>query len=332
MNRRDFLKAAAATAAGAFLAKGAAGDLVALGREPNTGNRNGSSVVYLTKDISPRGLMNIYSALGRKMNGRVAVKLSMGEPGGRHYLNPNLIKGLVQSVNGTVVDGNTAYGGRRGTVQAHMQTARDHGFTAIAPVDILDADGEAALPVSGGGWLREAWVGTHFHNYDSILVLSHFKGHAMAGFGGALKNIAIGIASPKGKCLIHTAGNSTTSIMDGPGKVEDFQESMAEAAEGMIRAKGPQNMLYINVMNNLSIDCDCDFNPSAPELPDIGILASIDPVAVDKACVDLIYASDRGRSESLRRRMEGQKGAQILTHAERLNVGRQQYTLVSMDG
>lgn len=332
MNRRDFLRAAAATAAGAFFARGITGKLMAYGQEdaPKTAGAN-PPVVYMTRDISPKGLMAAYKALNREMAAKVAIKLSMGEPGGHYYLAPGLIKELVHAVNGTFVDGNTAYGGKRSTVEAHMQTARDHGFAAVAAVDILDADGETALPIVGGKHLREVRVDSHFRNYGSILVLSHFKGHMMGGFGGALKNIAIGIASPAGKCLVHTAGNSATSIMDGPEKVEDFQEAMAESAEGMIRAMGPENMAYINVMNNLSIDCDCDSSPAAPELPDIGILSSLDPVAVDKACVDLIYAADPKKSASLRERMESRKSSYILAHGERLGIGRRSYSLVDLD-
>lgn len=331
MNRREFLKTVAATAAGLMLTNGFAKGLAAYGREDTMNTTGKNPTVYMTTDISPKGLMAMYQTLGQEVGGRVAVKLSMGEPGGHYFLNPNLIKDLVHAVKGTFVDGNTAYGGKRSTVANHMRTARDHGFAAVADVDILDSEGEIRLPVSGGKHLAEVRVGSHFKNYDSVLVLSHFKGHLMAGFGGALKNIAIGMASPAGKCLIHTAGKSETSIMDGPEKVEDFQESMAEAAQGMIGAMGTENMVYINVMNNLSIDCDCDSNPSAPELPDIGILASLDPVAVDKACVDLIYSADPEKSASLRKRMESRKGIRILSHAEELGVGRQQYDLVSID-
>lgn len=334
MNRRDFLKTAAFAAAGAFLAKGLPGKLMAFGGDAGAqpGGGDAAPAVYMTRDISPAGLMSAYKALGHGVAGKVAVKLSMGEPGGHHYLAPGLIKELVNSLNGTFVDANTAYDGKRSTVEDHMQAARDHGFLAVAPVDILDAEGEIRLPIRGGKHLKDVRVGAHFSDYDSILVLSHFKGHAMAGFGGALKNIAIGIASRTGKCLVHTAGNSETSPFDGPEKQEDFIESMAEAAEGMIRAMKPQNMVYINVLNNLSIDCDCASNPSKPEIRDIGILASLDPVAVDKASVDLIYAADPAESASLRQRMEDKKGALILEHAEKLGIGSRRYNLVSLDG
>ncbi len=331
MDRREFLKTAAAAAAGAFIAKSLTGGLSALAGEAGAGASSSAiPIVYMTRDISPAGLSMAYNALGRAATGKVAIKLSMGEPGGHNYLAPQLIKDLVQSVDGTFIDSNTAYGGRRDSVESHLKTARDHGFAAVAPVDILDAGGEMRLPVRGGIHLREVRVGSHFANYDSFLVLSHFKGHAMAGFGGALKNIAIGIASRSGKCLVHTAGNSETNPFDGPEKQEHFLESMAEAAEGMIRAAGGR-MLYVNVMNRLSIDCDCASHPAEPEMADIGILASLDPVALDRASIDLVYAADDRESASLRRRMEEKKGAHILTHAEKLGIGSQRYTLKNLD-
>ncbi len=242
-----------------------------------------------------------------------------------------MIKDLVQSVNGTFIDSNTGYNGKRSTVADHTQAAKDHGFAAVAPVDILDAEGEVMLPISGGTHLKEVSVGSHLKNYDSILVLSHFKGHGMAGFGGALKNISIGMATPTGKAVIHSAGRSTTDVFADPGKQENFIEAMAEASAGMIRDKGPENMLYINVLNNLSVDCDCNSNPAKPEIHDIGILGSLDPVALDKASVDLIYQADDKDSASLRARIEEKKGVQILAHGEKMGIGRQQYDLVSLD-
>lgn len=287
--------------------------------------------VYMTTDISPAGLQKVYAALGQVPTGKVAVKLSVGEPGNNYHLAPELIKDLVQSVNGTFIDSNTAYGGGRSTTEGHLKAAADHGFTAVAPMDVLDAEGEIALPVSGGTHLREVLVGSHFNNYDSILVLSHFKGHAMGGFGGALKNISIGIASATGKSLVHTAGRDATNAFASPGQPDNFPESMAEAAKGMITAMGPENMLYISVMNNLSVDCDCAANPAAPEMHDIGILGSLDPVALDKACVDLVYAADDKESAALRERMESKNGAHILVHAENIGIGSQAYELVMLD-
>lgn len=288
--------------------------------------------VYMTKDISPAGLKKVYEALGRPAQGeKVAVKLTVGEPGGHHYLDPGLVKELVQSVKGTFVDGNTAYGGRRAATSDHLKAAEDHGFLAVAPMDILDAEGEVRLPIEGGTHLKEVRVGSHFKDYDFLLVLTHFKGHAMAGFGGSLKNISIGIASPAGKALVHTAGRSETNAFVSPGQQEYFQEAMAEAAKGMIEAMGRDKVLYINVMNNLSIDCDCSANPAKPEIHDIGILASLDPVALDKAGLDLIYQADDKDSASLRQRIENQKGPHILIHAEKIGLGSQAYDLVSLD-
>jgi uncharacterized Fe-S center protein len=283
----------------------------------------------MTQSITSAGLMAAYNALERKVSGKVAVKISTGEPGGHNFLSPDLIKDLVQSVNGTIVECNTAYQGRRSSTASHKQAAAQHGFTAIADVDIMDEQGSVSLPVTGGRRLTENFVGSHFANYDSFLVLSHFKGHAMAGFGGALKNISIGIASAEGKCWIHTGGLSRTSPWGGEQTA--FLESMAEASESVI-SNLDGKILYVNVMNNLSIDCDCDSNPSTPELDDIGILASTDPVALDKACVDLIYAADARQSASLRRRIESQRGTVVLTHAESLGLGSQQYEIVNIDG
>jgi uncharacterized Fe-S center protein len=285
--------------------------------------------VYMTTDISPAGLAAMYDALGRKLNGKVAVKISTGEPGGHHFLDPNLIKGLVQSVNGAIVESNTAYGGRRASTALHKLVAQEHGFTAIAPVDILDEDGSLSLPVAGGKNLKENFVGAHFANYDSYLVLSHFKGHAMGGFGGAIKNISIGIASTEGKAWIHSGGKSKTNAFGG-SKQDPFLESMAEAAGAVMNSLG-ENIVYISVMNHLSVDCDCSSNPAPPEMDDIGILASLDPVALDRACVDQVYASDTTRSASLRQRIETRNGMHTLDHAEALGLGSQQYELVMVN-
>jgi uncharacterized Fe-S center protein len=294
------------------------------GDQARTGDR---ARVYMTRDISPAGLTAAYAALERALPGKVAVKLSTGEPGGHHFLDPALIKDLVQSVRGTIVESNTAYGGRRAATAMHKQVAKDHGFTAIAAVDILDEDGSLPLPVKKGRNLRENFVGSHFTNYDSYLVLSHFKGHAMAGFGGALKNISIGIASSEGKSWIHSGGKSRTGLR---GDRDAFLESMAEAAGAVMDHLG-ERIVYINVMNHLSVDCDCSSNPAPPELDDIGILASLDPVALDKACLDLIYSSDTRRSASLRQRIESRNGMLTPSHAEALGLGSQRYELVMID-
>ena len=283
--------------------------------------------VYFTKSITPAGLMAVYKAVNKPLTGKVAVKLSTGEPGGNNFLDPNLIKELVHSVNGTIVECNTAYGGGRATTAAHMRAAKDHGFTAIAKVDIMDAEGSISLPVKNGKHLKEDFVGAHFKNYDSYLVLSHFKGHAMGGFGGALKNISIGIGSSEGKSWIHSAGKTRSGF--SAAKQEDFLESMAEASEAVITALGGR-LVYVSVMNKLSVDCDCDSSPEEPKMADVGILASADPVALDRACVDLVYASKDPGKKHLIERIESRKGTVTLDHAEKLGIGSQKYKLVEV--
>lgn len=291
--------------------------------EPGQGEK---PVVYMTRAITPKGLMAVYDAMGRDMKGKVAVKLSMGEPGGHNYLSPDLIKDLVARVDGTIVDSNTAYGGQRASTALHLQVAEDHGFAAIAPIDILDGEGTMDLPVAAGKHLTKDIVGAGLADYDSMLVLSHFKGHAMGGFGGALKNISIGVASQNGKLLIHSGGASDSSWSGGTQ--DDFLESMAEAAKA-VSDYMEGNMVYINVMNNLSVDCDCDSNPAQPDMHDIGILASTDPVALDQACVDLVYAAEDGAS--LIQRIESRNGILTVAHAQEIGLGTREYTLVSLD-
>ncbi len=289
------------------------------------------SKVYFIREITPENLVRIYDALERPATGRVAVKLSTGEPGGHHFLQPALIAQLVQKVNGTIVECNTAYGGGRAATADHLKAAEAHGFTAIASVDIMDADGEVALPVKNGTHLKEDIVGAHYLDYDFTMVLSHFKGHMMGGFGGALKNISIGIASSQGKAWIHSAGK-TTDIAKVWGDLppqDDFLESMAEAAEAIIDHCGDK-ILYISVANNLSVDCDCDSNPEEPKMGDIGILASLDPVALDQACVDLVYASEDPGKVHLIERMESRHGIHTLEHAEVLGLGSRTYELVEL--
>ena len=291
---------------------------------PDSKNR---AKVYMTQNISADGLMQIYAALDRKATGKVAVKVHSGEPGGHHFLQPDFIAPLVKEVNGAIVECNTAYGGSRSTTAAHQQVIEEHGFTAIASVDIMDAEGTMSIPIVGGRHLQEVVVGSHFANYDFVINLAHFKGHAMGGFGGVIKNMAIGIAASIGKSLIHTAGKATTGY--GPNTPRnDFLESMAEAAKGIADYMG-ENILYINVMNNLSVDCDCDDHPAAPKMADIGILASLDPVALDQACVDLVYAAPDG--EAMTQRIESRNGIHTLEHAAAIGFGTRQYELVSID-
>lgn len=293
--------------------------------DSNAAEVNGPAV-YMTADISSDGLLAIYAALNWTPGDKVAVKLSTGEPGS-NYLRADLIGPLVQSLDDpTIVECNTAYGGSRANTAMHYQVAEDHGYTAIADVDIMDENGSMTLPVEGGKKLTENYVGANFADYDSFLILSHFKGHAMAGFGGAIKNISIGIASAEGKCWIHSGGTSRTNAWGG--QQDAFLESMAEAGKSVVEALDGK-IVYINVMNRLSVDCDCDGNPAEPDMHDIGILASYDPVALDQACVDLIYAAEDGRS--LINRMESRNGLHILEHAEKIGLGSRTYQLVNID-
>ena len=335
LTRRTFVNALAATAATAVLAgcgtaePAPAPESVAPESSEPAATPVPSATVYLTRDISPAGLRRAFDALGFSPAGNVAVKLSTGEPGGHNFLSPNLIGELVRGLGATIVECNTAYGGVRGTTASHLQVAADHGFTAIADVDILDADGSMSLPVEGGAHLTEGLVGAHLASYDYVVSLAHFKGHAMGGFGGAIKNCSIGIASREGKMLIHSAGTSTTSW--GSPAQDDFLESMAEAAKAVSDHFGGVGgaMCYVNVMNRLSVDCDCDSHPAEPEMADIGILASLDPVALDRACVDLVYAAPDGAA--LVERIESRNGAHTLDHAEAIGLGSQTYELVDLD-
>ena len=278
-------------------------------------------IVYMTTDISSDGLLAIYEALGASPDGKIAVKLSTGEPPSSNYLRTDLIGGLVQSLDAAIVECNTAYGGSRSNAAMHYRVAEDHGYTAIADVDIMDENGSMTLTVEGGSNLTENYVGANFSNYDYFVILSHFKGHVMAGFGGAIKNISIGIASAEGKNNIHTAGRGG-SMWSAPQ--DPFLESMAEAGKSVVDALDG-NILYINVMNRLSVDCDCDGTPSEPDMHDIGILASFDPVALDQACVDLVYGAEDG--QSLINRIESRNGLHTLEHAEEIGLGRRTYEL-----
>lgn len=289
--------------------------------------------VYFIEEITPENLVRIYEALGRKAEGRVAVKVSTGEPGGHNFLQPTLIADLVHKVGGTIVECNTAYGGGRSDTENHLKAAADHGFTSIADVDIMDADGEVTLPVKGGRHLKEDFVGHNYLNYDFTVILSHFKGHAMGGFGGAIKNMSIGIASSKGKAWIHSAGktkNQNEVWGDLPAQ-DDFLESMAEAAKAVADHCGDK-ILYISVANNLSVDCDCDSSPEDPKMGDIGILASLDPVALDKACVDMVRASKDHGKIHLIERIDSRHGMHTLDYGEKIGLGSQEYRLVRLDG
>ena len=288
-------------------------------------NSQESPVVYFTDDISPEGLVAVYEALGWTPTGKVAVKLSTGEPPASNYLDPALIKDLVQSLDATIVECNTAYGGMRAATAEHYQVAEDHGFTQIADFQILDEDGNMEIPVNGDNRLTGDLVGAAFDDYDSYVILSHFKGHAMAGYGGAIKNSSIGLASSRGKVRIHSGGTSDTRWHDELHT--EFLECMAEANKGVADYLGDR-IIYINVLNRISIDCDCDGHPAEPDIHDIGIVASFDPVAADQACIDLVW--DAEGSESLRDRINELDGLHTLEYAEQIGLGSRIYQLVNI--
>ena len=287
--------------------------------------------VYFTKEITPESLVKIYEALGVEATGKVGVKISTGEAGGHNYLKPELIKTLVNKLNANILECNTAYAGKRNTTEAHLQSIHDHGFDAIATVDLMDKDGEIEIPANGKH-LDVDIVGKTIANYDYIINLAHFKGHAMGGFGGVIKNQSIGIASSNGKAYIHTAGatRNPNELWNNLPEQNAFLESMAEAAKAVSDYMNG-HILYIDVMNNLSVDCDCDANPEDPCMKDIGILASLDPVAVDQACIDKIWEStDPGRDHFIER-VERQNGRHILPYAESIGLGNREYELVEID-
>ena len=314
------------TTAGSIVTNG--GTEIALQNLTYATTDTSASQVYFISDITPEALIQAYDALNWTPTGKVGVKLSTGEPPASNYLDPNLIKDLVQQVNGTIVECNTAYGGSRASTAAHYQVAEDHGFTAIADFQLLDENGSMTLPVNGGTRLTENYVGAAFADYDSYLVLSHFKGHAMAGFGGAIKNISIGFGSGEtGKSNIHTGGAGGS--MWGADQ-DSFLEAMGDAGKSVSDYLGNgERIVYVSVMNRLSVDCDCDGNPSEPDMHDIGILASTDPVALDQACIDLVYAAPE--SESLQERIESRNGIHTLENAESIGLGSRSYQLMDLD-
>ncbi len=305
-----------------------------------TNNSSAESVVYFTKDITSASLLKIYKRLGKELKGNIAIKLHFGEAGNPNKLNPALLKGLIDDTDATLIDANTAYGGSRGATARHLQTAKDHGFTKYAEVKIIDADGEIKLPVVGGRRITEAVLGKGYNDYDSIISVAHFKGHSMAGFGGTLKNLAVGMASGKtGKKKIHARENSVistedvianmTELLNNPALSNEFLEKVVEYNKAIIDDKG-DSMLYINILNNLSVDCDCYGRSAAhPTMADIGILASTDPVALEQASLDMVYKAPD--NQHLVERIESRGGAYAVDYAEAIGLGRKKYKLVSID-
>lgn len=313
--------------------------LCSCGNTTRKTEENSLPKVYMTSDISADGLVKVYEALGVKPEGKVAVKISTGEPGGHNFLQPALIKNLVQKVNGTIVECNTAYTGKRYTSEEHWQAVKDHGFLDIADVDIMDEKGEIRIPVQDTTHLKFNLVGQNLQNYDFMINLAHFKGHAMGGFGGVLKNQSIGIASANGKAYIHTAGKTVKKedMWENIFKTEQdhFLESMAAAAQSVHEYfDGGESIIYINVMNNLSVDCDCNAHPADPTMKDIGILASTDPVALDQACLALVFAvvpEEGNDNQPLIERINSRHGTHIVDYAEQIGLGSKKYELVNID-
>ncbi len=292
--------------------------------------------VYFTSDISPESLVSIFKALGVAPEGNVAVKISTGESSQSNHLRPELIGNLVKDVKGTIVECNTAYGGNRSNTLSHRRAIEQRGYGEIAAVDIMDEEGGMNLPMQDTKWFSENLVGSHLANYDFMINLAHFKGHAMGGFGGVLKNQSIGIATPAGKTRIHTAGaySDPRYVFQQPHSQDAFLEAMAGAAQSVHNYfKNKKGIVYINVMNNLSVDCDCDGRPSAPQMKDIGILASLDPVALDKACIDLVFnheSSSGDNSQPLIQRIDSRHGTHIVDYAEQIGLGSRSYDLIDV--
>ena len=291
------------------------------------------SKVYFIKDITPENIIKAYEVVGKKLEGKVAVKMHSGEHGNQNYLRPEFVKDMVQHVNGTVVECNTAYEGARNSTEKHRELIKEHEWEKYFPFDLMDAEGpDMELDVPNGKILKKNYVGKNLANYDSLLVLSHFKGHAMGGYGGALKQLSIGCASSAGKTLIHTAGvtDDQKVLFDNLPEQDHFLEAMADAAESVVNYfKG--NAVYINVMKNISVDCDCDGNASAPCMKDIGILASLDPVAIDQACLDLVYNSEDPGKDKLIERIESRHGVHTIEVAADLGVGSREYELITLE-
>lgn len=290
--------------------------------------------VYFTREITPQSVLRLYTLLGKELTGRVAVKVHSGEKGNQNFLRPSFWQPMVEHVRGTVVECNTAYGdafgGVRDHTDSHRRLLKDHGWSELFDVDLMDAEGpDAVLPIPDGKILKENAVGKHLLSYDSMLVLAHFKGHPMGGYGGALKQLSIGCASAAGKALIHSGGRSADNIeaWNVHADKNAFPEAMADAAASVVR-HFQGNIAFLNVMKNLSVDCDCCTVAEDPCMADIGVLASLDPVAIDRACLDLIYASrDPGRDHFLER-VESRNGAHTIEAAEALGIGSTEYTLI----
>lgn len=284
--------------------------------------------VYFTKNITPENMIKMYEAVGKKLEGKIAVKVHSGEEGNKNYLRPEFMKPIVEYVSGTIVECNTAYEGQRDTTEKHIKLLKNHGWSEHFNVDLMDAEGpDKVLEIPNGKVIKKNYVGKNIDNYDSMLVLSHFKGHPMGGYGGALKQLSIGVASSFGKAYIHGAGNPEEIWTSDHDK---FLESMADSALSVVEYfKG--NIVYINVMCNMSVDCDCCEKAEDPCMKDIGILASLDPVAIDEACIDLVKSSNDAGREHFLERVNSRNGTHTIDVAAELGVGTKEYELINLD-
>ena len=289
------------------------------------------STVYFIKDITPENVVKIYEKLGKELTGKVAVKVHSGEKGNQNYLHPEFMRPIVEHVHGTIVECNTAYEGARNTTEKHQQLIKDHGWTDYFPVDIMDAEADTTLEIPNGKIIKQNFVGQNLNNYDSMLVLSHFKGHPMGGYGGALKQLSIGVASSAGKAWIHSAGKTKdqNELWSNVAEQDQFLEAMADAASSVV-AHFNGNMAFINIMCNMSVDCDCCAVAEDPCMKDIGILASLDPIAIDRACIDLVKNSDDPGRDHLLERITFRHGEHTIEAAATLGFGSTDYELIEL--
>lgn len=289
------------------------------------------STVYFIKDITPENVVKIYEKLGKELTGKVAVKVHSGEKGNQNYLHPEFMRSIVEHVHGTIVECNTAYEGARNTTEKHQQLIKDHGWTDYFPVDIMDAEADTTLEIPNGKVIKQNFVGQNLNNYDSMLVLSHFKGHPMGGYGGALKQLSIGVASSAGKAWIHSAGKTKdqNELWSNVAEQDQFLEAMADAASSVV-AHFNGNMAFINIMCNMSVDCDCCAVAEDPCMKDIGILASLDPIAIDRACIDLVKNSDDPGRDHLLERITSRHGEHTIEAAATLGFGSTDYELIEL--
>ena len=290
------------------------------------------SKVYFTKHITAEAVVEIFKKLNVELKGKVAVKLHSGEKGNQNYIKPEFVRPIIEFVGGTVVECNTAYNGARNTTEKHKQLMKEHGWTEYFDVDIMDAEGDIVFDVPNGKVITKNYVGKNIKNYNSMLVLSHFKGHPMGGYGGAIKQLSIGCASTDGKVLLHTVGKTTDTekFWECHAEQNCFLEAMAESAGSIMEYFG-NNVVFINIMCNMSVDCDCCAKAKDPCMKDIGILASTDPIAIDQACLDLVYSSNDSGKEHLIERIESRNGVHTLEKSAELGFGSREYELIDID-